>query len=233
MRSKSRGKPTRSGGGALAHVSPGGKTHLSRRPSRRKPTQERSRATVDDILEAAADVFGRLGYAGTTTNKIAERAGFSIGSLYQYFADKDEILRVLLERHQREARRVIDAAVSKLSDPDVPLDRVLNGLLHGLLELHQSDPALSRVLAQGIHDDIAKGRGGDADDEGYVSTMQRILDRRTDVNVADTAMAATVVVRGIELLVRWVGHDAPKSFDADAFVDELVTMFVKYLTGES
>lgn len=52
---------------------------------RKQPRQQRSRATWEAILDGAAQVFGQLGYAGTTTNKVAERAGVSIGSLYQYF----------------------------------------------------------------------------------------------------------------------------------------------------
>jgi AcrR family transcriptional regulator len=60
-----------------------------RRPSMRKqPSQARSKATVDAIVEAAARILGDQGWAGFTTNKVAEAAGVSIGSYYQYFPDK-------------------------------------------------------------------------------------------------------------------------------------------------
>lgn len=58
------------------------------RRHRRRPVQARARHTVAVILEAAREVFDELGYARATTNHIAERAGISIGSLYQYFPDK-------------------------------------------------------------------------------------------------------------------------------------------------
>ena len=82
-------------------------------PRRRTPAQQRSRDTVDVLLEAAAQVFRREGVAATT-NRIAERAGVSIGTLYQYFADKYALLYALAERHVRAA-----AAALGLSPRDV------------------------------------------------------------------------------------------------------------------
>src|SRR5262247_3195924 len=64
---------------------------------RKRPVQERSRSTVDVILEAAAQVLERDGYAAATTDLIAERAGVSIGTLYQYFPNKDSILLALTQ----------------------------------------------------------------------------------------------------------------------------------------
>ena len=76
----------------------------SRRLSgRRSPVQGRSRRTVERILDAAAHVFAERGYAATT-NQVAEQAGLSIGSLYQYFRDKDELLVALHARHLGDVR---------------------------------------------------------------------------------------------------------------------------------
>lgn len=198
--------------------------------ARRQPRQERSRATVEDILQAAAEVFGKLGYAGATTNKIAERAGVSIGSLYQYFASKDDILGALLAQHHRDVRTAIDAAALELADREVPLSRGLRGLLEGLLAVHGEDRALSHVLAREIHG--PRGRRLRKADEGerYVDAVEEILDQRPEVRVEDTRMAAVVVVQTIEHLIRWLGHESPRSLDAGAFVDELLAMLIGYLT---
>jgi AcrR family transcriptional regulator len=72
--------------------------------ARRRPVQTRSKQTVERILDAAAHVFGERGYAGTT-NHVAERAGVSIGSLYQYFPDKDALLVALHDRHLEQIGR--------------------------------------------------------------------------------------------------------------------------------
>ena len=69
---------------------------------RRRPRQSRSRATYDSILEGAVQVLERDGPDGLTTNRVAKRAGVSIGTLYQYFPDKAAIL---LAAAQREVAR--------------------------------------------------------------------------------------------------------------------------------
>lgn len=82
---------------------------------RRRPTQARSKSKVAWLLEAAARVFRVEGYAATT-NRIAEVAGVSIGSLYEYFPNKEALLLALAEHHVTEAESGIGAAL-KEDDP--------------------------------------------------------------------------------------------------------------------
>jgi len=63
------------------------------------PSQERSRGSFDAVVDAATWLLPRLGFAGTTTNHVAERAGVSIGSVYMYFRSKEAIVAALIERH--------------------------------------------------------------------------------------------------------------------------------------
>lgn len=77
---------------------------------RRRPLQARSKDKVSWLLEAAAQVFRAEGY-GATTNRIAERAGVSIGTLYEYFPNKEALLLALAERHVAEAESGIGAAL--------------------------------------------------------------------------------------------------------------------------
>lgn len=74
---------------------------------RKTPKQQRSEQTVDAVLEAAAQVLQKEGEAGFTTNRIAEKAGFGIGTLYQYFPNKNSIIAALAERE----RAAIEARV--------------------------------------------------------------------------------------------------------------------------
>jgi AcrR family transcriptional regulator len=81
---------------------------------RKLPTQARSRARVEAILKAAGALLGEIGYDGVTTNLIAERAGVPVGSIYQFFETKDDIIAALVERFQERIRRLageeLDAA---------------------------------------------------------------------------------------------------------------------------
>ena len=66
---------------------------------RKSATQERSRATVDALLSATARVLVKEGYDRASTNKVAEAAGVSIGSLYQYFPSKEALVSAVIQRH--------------------------------------------------------------------------------------------------------------------------------------
>src|SRR5258708_24465090 len=113
---------------------------------RKKPSQSRSRDTVAAILDAAAQVFAESGYAAATTNHIARRAGVSIGSLYEYFANKDALLVALTERHVDEAERELTVELRTLAAAPLPLARMIERLVRAMVDLHARDPLLHRVL---------------------------------------------------------------------------------------
>jgi AcrR family transcriptional regulator len=206
---------------ASAHVSAGA-------GFRRRPSQERAAATVEAICQAAAELFCRIGYDRASTNRIAERAGVSIGSLYQYFSNKEAILAALLEEHRRAVHVVVEDALFELEDPNRPLDRGLAALFHRLVDLHAVDPELTRVLTEEVPR-VAHG-GPDADETSrYVSRVAAVLRARPEVRVANLEVAATVLVTTIEALTRWLAHAAPPGTNTDRFIREAVVMLVGYL----
>ena len=77
-------------------------------PPRKMPSQARARRTVDLILEASAQILANRGEEALTTNHIAERAGFSIGTLYQYFPNKSALLQAVLKRHLGEVTETVE-----------------------------------------------------------------------------------------------------------------------------
>lgn len=105
---------------------------------RKSPRQERSRLTVERILDAAARIFQEEGYAGATTNEIADEAQVSVGSLYQYFPNKDAILVELTRRHIGTATEGLVTLVSALS-PEAGIRGALSTVVDFLVEQHDLD----------------------------------------------------------------------------------------------
>ena len=107
---------------------------------RKSPRQRRSAETVEAILGAAAQVFSARGYAGATTNHIAKRAGVSIGSLYQYFPNKDAILVALVQRHVEETAGTLQSTVQAALQSGWDLDQLLDQVVRASLRQHTAAP---------------------------------------------------------------------------------------------
>jgi AcrR family transcriptional regulator len=165
---------------------------------RREPRQDRSRFTVEAILEAATRVFDASGYEGTT-NAVAERAGVSVGSLYQYFPSKDALLTALHERHVDQARAETLAVLAQM--PAGQPVRMLEVLARRLIALHRLHPRLQLLLHEERRwlrppsDESAANRAL----RGAVTDW--LLASRTPVARADVATAAVVLMRQAESLV--------------------------------
>jgi len=200
-------------------------------PSRRRPRQERARFTVAAILEAAAEVIDDVGWDRASTNRIAERAGVSIGSLYQYFPNKEAILAQLEEHHRTAVHGVVAAALDRLAEPTVAVDTALRALFDDLIELHRDNPVLTRVLSTRVPHHTAQGRGDE--DNRMIHRLEEILVLRPDVRTRDTAAVAHVLATTTEALTRWIAHEAPEQLNVPTLVDEMVAMLSGYITASS
>src|SRR5215218_3084242 len=103
---------------------------------RRVPRQERGRERVEKILDSAARVIAEVGVEAMTTNAIATRANTSVGSLYQFFPNKDAIVEALAARYNAELRRINTEAMSVEAE-SLPLGEVIERVVTPLLGFHQ------------------------------------------------------------------------------------------------
>jgi AcrR family transcriptional regulator len=106
---------------------------------RKRPAQRRSVETVERILDAAARLFDERGYRGTTTNHVAEAASVSVGSLYQYFPNKDALLVALARRHLHESAAAFADRLARLAASEPPLEEVTRSLIELALERNDSE----------------------------------------------------------------------------------------------
>src|SRR5215831_13437892 len=116
----------------------------SRTSRRRQPKQRRARQTVEAVLDAVVKVLKRDGVDAITTNRIAEVAGVSIGSVYQYFPDKRAIFVALHRRHVDQIDRMVETRLVKHAASS--LDDLMHAMVEGMIEAHATDPELHELL---------------------------------------------------------------------------------------
>ena len=161
---------------------------------RKQPRQARSIATVEAIIEAGAHVLSELGWAGFSTNKVAEAAGVSIGSLYQYFPDKLSLVEAIRRRHFDQVLSVI----AESAEGDKPLKRFAQELVRGMIGAHSIHPTLHQVLL----DEAPGDRGSRA---AHASFQARYLEHYA----AAVAQYPWPVFMTDTLSIRTVGGNRP------------------------
>jgi AcrR family transcriptional regulator len=125
-------------------------TRPTKRPSvrpRKKPVQKRSQVTVDAIIEAAARSFVREGYASATTNRIAEVAGVSVGSLYEYFPNKASLLLALIGRQVDDLTGLMRERLAAVKGGT--LEEIVRAMVRAVIEAHYQNVELNRLLIAG------------------------------------------------------------------------------------
>jgi AcrR family transcriptional regulator len=120
------------------------KTKREKASVRRRPSQRRARLTVEAVLDAVACVLKREGVKAVTTNRIAEVAGVSIGSVYQYFPDKQAIFVALHQRHIEEIDRLVNAKL--VENATSSLEQLIGAMIAAMIDAHTPDPALYELM---------------------------------------------------------------------------------------
>jgi AcrR family transcriptional regulator len=115
---------------------------------RKSPRQTRSHATVEALLEAGARVLREDGYEKASVNRIADVAGVSIGSLYQYFPSKDALVAAIVKRHTERTLDVFQRDLLALAH--LPIEDGVRAMLRRTFEAYAVDPALRRVVVDEV-----------------------------------------------------------------------------------
>ncbi|MEZ4442363.1 MAG: TetR/AcrR family transcriptional regulator [Polyangiaceae bacterium] len=170
---------------------------------RKRPRQARARATVEAILEATARILVRRGWAGTTTNHVAECAGVSVGTLYEYFPSKEALVHALVTRHLDEAEARLSALASGLATEPPSLEGLVRAIVATMLELHEAAPRLHRVLFDEVPHPPAIRARVRAIEEAQTDALAAVLPRLTEIE--EPRVTAQVIVALLEALAhRWV-----------------------------
>lgn len=208
---------------------------MARKPvikPRKIATQVRSRATVDSLVEATARILVKEGFDKASTNRIAELAGVSIGSLYQYFPSKEALVAAVIERHQQEIMQMVRGELAQAMTE--PLDRAVRRFVAAAVKAHRLDPPLHRVLAEQIPR-VGKLEKLETFNRENFSLFRSFLESaRDELGVDDLELASFVCVTTIEALTHnAVLHHAKALADdrMEALVDEGARLVTGYLRG--
>ena len=194
---------------------------------RKMPSQERSRATIDAILDATARVLQREGFDRASTNRVAEAAGVSIGSLYQYFPSKEALVAALAERHMQQMFARLSSEMARVSA--LPLEQAVRALVGMMLDAHAVDPKLHRVLIEQVPRIGRLERVHEVEARMTELTSAYLRAHHASLRVRDLELAAFVVVTTVEALTHQATLHHPERLKDDRLAREIVDIVVRYL----
>ena len=176
---------------------------------------------MDAILFAASHILRSEGPGAVTTERVARSAGVSIGSLYQYFANKQEILAALAQRHRAWLGSEVSAGIER--------GAAIESLREGVRASLDHVAALQRVAAPLRASEDAAPLSPDAFAAFRARTEAYLREHAAGLRPLDPELAAAVITRAAEALLRGMARDEPQWLDHPAFVDEVTELVVGYL----
>ncbi|MFE6649020.1 TetR/AcrR family transcriptional regulator [Nocardioides sp. NPDC057772] len=198
----------------------------SARPVRKR--QARGERRIQQILHAAATVFAEKGYDATSTNAIATEAGISPGSLYQFFANKDEIARALSEYYAGELTRLRAETFDPAGTADADLDGLVESTLASLLEFNLAHPGFKALFARTDMPASLREAVAPAQQVVHAGIVEILVPRFPGRSAEEVDLIATVaiqIVRGMTPLLL----DAPDEATRAALAAQLRTAVLSYL----
>lgn len=198
---------------------------MSSQARRRRPRQARAQATVDAIIEATAQVLLSEGYGGLTTNHVATRAGVSIGTLYQYFSNKDALILALIDRELETHFALIAPWLQQPAE--APLDVSVRTYVQTTLTRHAAQGELVRALyAQA--DRVGHARLTAL----WLTRLEPLAEaaiRGRGLTLPRPALTAAMLCRAVHHCIEMAVRDRPTLIAEAGFAEELVCLICSYL----
>ena len=206
--------------------------HVALTKPRKAASQARSQATVDALVAATARILVREGFDKASTNRIADLAGVSVGSLYQYFPGKEALVAAVAARHQQEIMQTVRGELAEVLA--LPVETAMRKLVAAAVKAHRVDPRLHRVLAEQIPRVGKLENLENFNRENFVLFRTYLENHRDELRVDDLDLASFVCVTAIEALTHnAVLHHSRMFSDEtmEALIDEGARLLTGYLIG--
>ena len=194
---------------------------------RKEPRQARSQATVDAILVATARVLTRDGYDHASTNKVAEAAGVSVGSLYQYFPSKEALVAALIDRHTTHMTALLGGNIDALKDAPLPV--AARTLVEVMIAAHAQNPKLHKVVAEQVPRVGKLNRIQDVERQMADRVRALLSLRKDEIRIENLDLAVFLLVSVVETLTHRATVDNAGLFDARELAEEITDMVLRYV----
>lgn len=183
---------------------------------------------MDVLVSATARVLVSRGWAGTTTNHVAEKAGVSIGTLYEYFPSKEALAAAVVERHLEEAEARLEALAVSLAMETPTLEGLVRAIVTAMIDLHASSPKLHRVLFDEVPHGQAVRKRVRAMEDQHARALAAILPALAPL--AEPDVTARVVVELLEGLThRWIITKDAELLSRERMQSELERLVLAYV----
>jgi AcrR family transcriptional regulator len=189
------------------------------------PTQERSRQTVSTILEACSRILIREGFFGVTTDKIAKEAGVSIGSLYQFFGNKESVVSAVIHNLLEQDKQFVLQRFKDLDIERLPVEQKMRSLIGVGLEVYRNNSEL-RAKLQNIQMYLTDGEYLRSTMKIYEDMLLRVLPHQSGRDVQKIAYVAVTAFSG---LMDKAVSDFVDVSKQNGLVDEIYRLFEPYL----
>ncbi len=192
---------------------------------RKKAKQARARETVDAILEATAHILRERGPAKLSTNAVAKRAGVSIGSLYQYFPNKESLVVQLARRRAAGHLEHLGGLVGS------SLEEAVQAFVTASIASQRADPELQSAITAAI---LSHGLAMVTEDLRRARDLVAafLIVHRDRLIAPDPRMAAWICVTTVAALVNGASIEDPAPLDDPAFAEEITRLVLQYLVGD-
>jgi AcrR family transcriptional regulator len=196
---------------------------------RKQPTQARAKVTVDAIIAAASQILIAHGYERTTTARVAQRAGVSVGTLYQYFPNKEALVAALIERHADELVASVRDVLRRHSC--ATLAACVRAAIDATITAHRIDPRLHKILHEQIPRVGQLGRAMRANDD-ITREIERALRAHADElhPSLDPTVAATVIDTVVDAIAHKAVLERSTPLAGKTAADEAYALIMSYLT---
>jgi AcrR family transcriptional regulator len=204
------------------------KARRSKTIVRKEPRQARAQATVGAILEATVQILDREGLESATMAHIAEVAGVSVGSIYQYYSHRDAILNALQDREFARSLALVQELLADGNLAQSP-QQTVTAVVRGLAGLYRASPGLHRVLTmEGLR--VAKADRVHAFDLRVIEVVRHfLLATSAPMRPKNVEAAAFVVVQAVRATMLACLLERPPGLDEQTLIQEVVDLVLCYL----